>query len=184
MKETKKKRVPIRHRKVPNQHKEAVAVVAVGPLMVILIVMFVIGINITASFLRARPDLLKPANPAVRTQSVLSAVVLSSRYSEGSQIYQPLPGYRYVVLKVAVSHNLSNAQWLSPVLQSYVVDQYGTKYDLSPVESDQPFDAKLYQPGESAVGEVSYMIPNSPLDLEWCYELSEQSIKSCSPIQE
>lgn len=173
-------------RRISSKRKEPIAAMSVGILLTSLLLVFGIGVFMIRDFVSyattpktPKTTVVKQEKPALKK---LDAVVLGTSISQGDQAFQPMPDKQYVIVDVDIVHNLDEPKWLSPLLESYVINSSGTKYIMSPVGLSRPFDARLYKIGEHATGELSYMVPNRDSDLKWCYEISTPSVKSCTDI--
>ncbi len=174
--------------KIHQKHREPIAAVSAGILLLVLLIVFGIGVFMIRDYVAVTNRVIQTQdNEAVKssqeTTPKLETSVLNSRYSEGDQAFQPMPDMQFVIVDVNVIHRLDSPKWFSPVLETYVKDEAGKKYELSPVILEKPFDAREYKVNEKATGELSYMIPKNASNLSWCYEVSSLSLKSCSRLQ-
>lgn len=172
-------------RPIAAKHKEPIAAASAGVLLVALLIVFGLGVFMIRDYINYDED---PDNqvsqsqtnaPATKTPP-LTASISSVSYSDGDPAFQPMPGQHYAIVDVDVVHNLDAPTWLSPLLQSFIMDAAGKKYELSPITLEQPFDAREYKIGEHATGELSYMIPENVNGLNWCYEI--KTLKVCKPL--
>lgn len=122
------------------------------------------------------------AQPVVAEQTYLRLTLNSWRFSEGGKVFHTYPGFRFVVLRVGIQHKYPTPTWLAPSLQSYVQDESGQQYQLTPDdEITEPLVAKQYAPGEVATGQLAYEVPQSAGKLSWCYDLGRGTAQS-SPL--
>lgn len=179
----KKRRIKNHH--IAPHHKEPVAAVVIGLLLLALCCLFAVGVVMTKAYLRVRghkDDVISTSAPAVVAPEKLQASIIGVSYSEGEPGFEPNEGQHYIILQVEVTHHLASPTWLTPLLQSYILDQKGAKYTMSPISMDNPFDARQYAGGEHATGGLSYMVPKNADHFQWCYVIPEQSLKTCSMV--
>jgi hypothetical protein len=91
-------------------------------------------------------------------------------------IFQAGSGKEYLVVDVSITPHTKTPVWITPVTQSYVVDAYGTRHELTPYALENPFDANVYKPGDTARGELSYEIPQHSRHVDFCYVLSGKKL--------
>jgi len=173
--------------KIQQKHKEPIAAVSAGILLIVLLVVFGIGVFMIRDYVAVTNRVIQtqgnvPVKPSQETISKLETAVLNTRYSDGDQAFQPMPDMHFVVVDVNVTHRLDSPKWFSPVLETYIKDELGKKYELSPVVLEKPFDAREYKVNEKATGELSYMVPKNASNLSWCYEVESLNLKSCSNL--
>lgn len=173
-------------RHISSKRKEPIAALSVGILLVALLIVFGIGVFMIRDFVNFANTpkstditVIKVDKPAPKK---LDAVVLGTSISQGDPAFQPMPDKQFIIIDVDIVHNLDEPKWLSPLLESYVINSTGTKYTMSPVGLSRPFDAREYKIGEHAKGELSYMVPNRDSGLKWCYEIASPSLKSCTEL--
>lgn len=171
---------------ISARHKEPVAAISVGILLLVLLFVFGVGVFMIrdfVSFTNTQQTAKPKIEPVQKNETKqLDAVVLDSSTSQGDQAFQPMPDMQFVIVDVDVVHRLDAPKWFSPVLETYIKDQTGNKYELSPVMLDNPFDAREYKINEHAMGELSYMVPKIAANLSWCYEVSALNLKSCTDL--
>jgi hypothetical protein len=90
-------------------------------------------------------------------------------------VFQADPGYKFVIFAVTITHHASSPRWITPVTDSYVTDETGTRYGMSPYALAQPFNATVYAPGEKATGELSYQVPQAAQKLQLCIRLDNKT---------
>ena len=104
-------------------------------------------------------------------------------YNDGSETFQAGADEQFVVVDVSIVHHLTHAAWFAPVLQSYIIDNHGHEYALSPLESKQPFEAGEYLPNHWVTGTLTYRVPKQSQDLRWCYRFDAVSMEPmCRPL--
>lgn len=174
-------------RPIPAPHKEPVAAVTAGLLLAVLLIIFGLGVFMIRDYVNyeVSPKIETTTNASMPTDKKLAPIevtVVSSRYSDGDSTFVPMPSMQFLIVDVDVVHHLDAPTWLSPLLQSYAMDNNGKKYELSPVTLQRPFDAHQYKIGEHATGELSYMIPKDASGLVWCYDISNPKFKVCKDL--
>lgn len=171
---------------ISPRHKEPVAAISAGILLIVLLIVFGLGVFMIRDFVNfASTPATSPKTAVVSQQEVpkkLEAKVLGMSTSPGDPAFQPMPDQQYIIINVDVVTRLDEPKWLSPLLESYVISDTGTKYTMSPVGLKNPFDAREYKIGEHAIGELSYMVPKNDSKLKWCYEIAEPKNKSCTEL--
>ncbi len=101
----------------------------------------------------------------------------------GDEAFRPKPGYKFVIVDSLVQSRLTKGEWFAPALQSYVQDETGAHYQLSPLLLDKPFDAREYAAGETATGELSYQVPLQSEKLKWCYQTESDAVAICVDLR-
>jgi len=93
--------------------------------------------------------------PAVPSISVVSPV----SFSNGNESYMPGTSRKYVVVDVQVKNPTSLEFNFAPVVQTYLSDNSGNRYDMAPSELGNPLAAGVILPGETKRGQLSYNVP-------------------------
>lgn len=110
--------------------------------------------------------------PKIVSSSSLQLTLNSWRLSGGGESFKAYPGFDFVVIDVSILHKLSEPTWLAPALQSYVMDESGQQYKLTPDdEINNPLPSQEYAPGTVAKGQLAYEVPSGSRQLKWCYDL-------------
>jgi hypothetical protein len=174
-------------RPISTHHKEPIAAASAGLLLLVLLVVFGLGVFMIRDYVNYDefPKLQTNKSAVVtvnKNEPKLTARVISHRFSDGDQAFMPMPDMHFVIVDTDIVHHLDAPAWLSPLLQSYLKDSAGKKYELSPVTLERPFDARQYKIGEHATGELSYMVPKNASGLSWCYEIGELKLKACEAL--
>jgi Domain of unknown function (DUF4352) len=82
----------------------------------------------------------------------------------------PAPeGTQYIVVDVDLKNNTNVPIWITPVLQSYVTDQSEKNHGIELVITKNSFEAKSYNAGEVAKGELAYLVPKNDT-IKWCFD--------------
>jgi len=108
--------------------------------------------------------------PAVPTIAIVSPVT----YSQGDQTYQPGTSRKYVILEVEVKNPTTLPFNFAPVVQTYLTDASGVKYDMAPTELPNPIEAGAVAPGETRRGQLSYNVPSDVSALEFHFVTDDQ----------
>lgn len=105
-------------------------------------------------------------------------------FSNGSEAFKPTADEQFIVVNVSIAHHLTHAAWFAPVLQSFIADNRGHEYALSPLESEQPFEAGEYLPNHWVTGTLTYRVPKQSQDLKWCYRFDAVPAQQpvCRPL--
>ena len=85
--------------------------------------------------------------PAVPTIAIVSPVT----YSQGDQTYQPGTSRKYVILEVEVKNPTTLPFNFAPVVQTYLTDASGVKYDMAPTELPSIFFPLQLRPSQVIV---------------------------------
>lgn len=116
------------------------------------------------------------AQPVIAQNNDLELKLQSWHLSGGGKDFKAYPGFRYVVVNVQIQHRHHLPTWLAPSLQSYVMDQSGQQYQLTPDdEITDPLPAKEYKVDEAATGGLAYEVPAGAKQLQWCYDLGRNT---------
>ncbi len=180
-----KKRRLTKH--ISAHHKEKVAASAVFVLALSLIALFSLGVVMTNMLWQNHTR--EEAREQTTTKSTFTEdapefdlYIKSSSFSSGDQTFTPAPGKQFIIVDISLTHHHDTPVWLTPVLQSYIADKNNTHYSLSPATVTNPFDARSYQPEESATGQLTYQVPLNASDLSFCYTLSATTKATCVEI--
>ena len=96
----------------------------------------------------------------VRQHAIPSVSVVSPvSYSNGSESYQPGTSRKYVIIEIEVKNPTTRAFNFAPVVQTYLTDDKGNRYDMAPAELSNPLAAGVILPGETKRGQLSYNVP-------------------------
>jgi hypothetical protein len=101
--------------------------------------------------------------PAVPTVAIVSPVT----YSQGDQTYQPGTTRKYVIVELEVKNPTALPFNFAPVVQTYLTDSKGYKYEMAPAELPNPIEAGPIAPGETIRGQLSYNVPSDVTVLEF-----------------
>lgn len=182
---TPKKRRLTKH--ISAHHKEKVAASAVFVLALALIALFSLGAVMTNMLWQSHTREEAHEQTTTKTTTTEDApefdlYIKSSSFSSGDQTFAPAPGKQFIIVDISLTHHRDTSVWLTPVLQSYITDKNNTHHGLSPLIVKDPFDARSYQPEESASGQLTYQIPINASDLRFCYTLSATTKATCVAI--
>ncbi len=128
-----------------------------------------IGIVTGAFILTFWPGRTSPA-PTITKPSYELKVNSLRTDDQGDQIYRPGAGYRYYIVDITFTNAQNQALALAPVVQTYLEDSAGTKYEMAPAPLTNPFAAGPLEPGASRQGELSYEVPISAQNLQFVFD--------------
>lgn len=95
----------------------------------------------------------------------------ASATDKSVSVFQLEPGNKFVIVDVSITARTKTAVWITPVTQSAIVDQQGKAYAMAPYVLERPFVADVYNPGQTASGQLSYKVPANARGLKFCYRL-------------
>ena len=72
---------------------------------------------------------------------------------------------KIISLQLRIENNSEKDFEFYPTVQTFIRDNQGDSYIVTPVEIDNPLPAKTLKPGESVTGRLSYKVTNRPLPL-------------------
>lgn len=98
---------------------------------------------------------LRSMHPIIPRVSVVSPLT----YNEGGEVYIAGTDRHYAVVEIEVKNPTTKLFNLAPVLQTYLTDENGTRYEMAPVELENPIVAGVIQPGETRKGQLSFNVP-------------------------
>ena len=178
-------RAAAHHKKKPTKlsHKqqEIVAGVSLGIFTVIFIgTVWLVGFKSSWSLLHPKPtsqpisNVQKPVTVKPPIVSTTFQITLYRHWSNtGGNNYKAAPGFVYQVVDAGVTQNSGQPKWLAPAIQSYLMDDSGQQYALSPIDTSHPFVSQSYKSGQEARGELGYEVPAGTKNLKWCYYIDD-----------
>jgi len=86
-------------------------------------------------------------------------------YDQGSYPYLPGTGRQYVIITVHITNHTTSGFAFAPVIQTYVTDSSGTRYEMAPTSLDNPIQAGMITPGRTQSGQLSFAVPNNATNL-------------------
>jgi len=86
-------------------------------------------------------------------------------YDQGSYPYIPGTGRRYVIITVHITNHTTSGFAFAPVVQTYLTDSSGARYEMAPTSLDNPIQAGTIAPGRTQNGQLSYAVPNNATNL-------------------
>jgi hypothetical protein len=122
-----------------------------------------ISVAVVLAVLSAGLILWNIRQPVIPTIAIISPVT----YSQGNQTYQPGTARKYAVVEVEVKNPTAQPFNFAPVVQTYLTDSKGVKYEMAPTELPNPIEAGPIAPGETRRGQLSYNVPNDAGALEF-----------------
>jgi hypothetical protein len=99
------------------------------------------------------------AHREAEKQSMVVKVIHTTYDKHGQEPFVPGTSYQFVIIDVKVSNNTSDMFNLAPVVQSYITDEQGTKYNMAPAIISRPLAAGRLANGVSTNGTLSYVVP-------------------------
>jgi len=84
-------------------------------------------------------------------------------------------GMSFVTMNVTIENKSNTIFYFAPVVQTYVTDANGQKYELSPTSLDNPIQAGEISSGRTVNGEISFLVPNNATGLTFNFKPSETS---------
>jgi len=161
-------------RKIQLTHKHALTVIGI-----VLLIWVVLGIAINNRYQQAKLSQLPKQNQVLKLESLNWKNIADNKAES-----KPVDGYKYISVTAHLKNISPSPIWLAPVLQSYIKDKVGHIYDISLLALDNPLNGGQYEPNQTAVGELGFMVPKNDTTLIWCYEAKQGEEKSavCQPI--
>jgi len=86
-------------------------------------------------------------------------------YDHGSYPYLPGTGRQYIVITAHITNHTADHFEFAPVVQTYVTDSSGARYEMAPTSLDNPIQAGTIAPGHTQTGQLSYAVPNNATKL-------------------
>jgi|GEM_PF-1589266 len=92
------------------------------------------------------------------TAGAVSVVINKVTYNAGQNGFVVPTGKQYIVIDATVSNASNKALFISPSTQTYIKDNDGRVYYLTPSGLEDPFKAGDLIAGDKISGELSYMV--------------------------
>lgn len=90
----------------------------------------------------------------------LATVTINSiNYDQGSSVFKAPAGKHYIVLDTTFKNNSDKSISIFPSTQTYLKDNSGHVYYLSPSTLEDPFKAGELLPNDIITGQLSYLVP-------------------------
>lgn len=96
----------------------------------------------------------------------------------GTQPFIPPAGEKYVVTHITVKNDSDDIFYFAPVLQTYISDDKGHKYQMSPVGLRDPIAGGQMNPSEERTGSLSFLVPKNTSGLRFHFEPKEHDAHS------
>ena len=131
---------------------------------------FWVGLAVILALLSAGMILRVVQQPTTPSIMVVSPIT----YSEGGDAYLPGTGRNYAVIEIELKNPTVKVFNFAPVLQAYLTDEQGNRYDMAPVELDNPIAAGEIQPNETRRGQLSFNVPKDTSALTFHFETTDE----------
>lgn len=80
------------------------------------------------------------------------------QYSNGQYPFLPGTNRHFVIVTTHISNHTPETFHFAPVLQTYLTDASGLRYDMAPALSEDPIKAGEIAPGETRSGQISFNV--------------------------
>lgn len=84
---------------------------------------------------------------------------------QGSYPYLPGTGRHYIIITAHITNHTASNFEFAPVVQTYVTDSSGARYEMAPTSLENPIRAGTIAPGQTQTGQLSYAVPDDATKL-------------------